>query len=88
MTTPDWHARAAALRPESRAFIAGRFTEAAEGGRFATVNPATGAATAEVAACGAPAMVEAAQRDFVARCALPASAFHADAFTFSHDPAA
>ena len=42
----------------------------------------------EVYACGAPAMVEAAQRDFVARCALPASAFHADAFTFSHDPAA
>ena len=35
----------------------------------------------EVYACGAPAMVDAARRDLVARCALPAEQFHADAFT-------
>ncbi len=35
----------------------------------------------EVYACGAPAMIEAAKRDFSARCGLPESAFHADAFT-------
>lgn len=35
----------------------------------------------EVYACGAPAMVEAARRDFCARCGLPEAAFYADAFT-------
>jgi CDP-4-dehydro-6-deoxyglucose reductase len=35
----------------------------------------------QVYACGAPIMVEAAQRDFIARCALPAEEFFADAFT-------
>ncbi len=35
----------------------------------------------EVYACGAPAMIEAAKRDFCARCGLPESAFHSDAFT-------
>ena len=35
----------------------------------------------EVYACGAPAMVDAARRDLVAQCALPAEQFHADAFT-------
>jgi len=35
----------------------------------------------QVYACGAPAMIEAAKRDFIARCGLPESAFHADAFT-------
>ncbi|MEY4599260.1 MAG: hypothetical protein RLZZ445_2057 [Pseudomonadota bacterium] len=35
----------------------------------------------EVYACGAPAMVEAARRDFTARCRLPEAAFYADAFT-------
>ncbi len=35
----------------------------------------------DVYACGAPAMVEAAQRDLVARCALPADRFFSDAFT-------
>ena len=45
----------------------------------------------QVYACGAPVMVEAAQRDFVARCGLPADEFHADAFTSEadkHGPAA
>ena len=32
-----------------------------------------------------PAMVDAAQRDFVARCGLPADEFYADAFTSEAD---
>jgi CDP-4-dehydro-6-deoxyglucose reductase len=35
----------------------------------------------EVYACGAPAMIDAAHRDFLARCGLPEAAFYADAFT-------
>jgi CDP-4-dehydro-6-deoxyglucose reductase len=39
----------------------------------------------QVYACGAPVMVEAAQHDFVAQCALPADEFYADAFTTEAD---
>ena len=39
----------------------------------------------QVYACGAPVMVEAAQRDFTARCGLPADEFFADAFTSEAD---
>ncbi len=39
----------------------------------------------QVYACGAPVMVEAAQRDFVARCGLPEDQFFADAFTSEAD---
>jgi len=39
----------------------------------------------QVYACGAPVMVEAAQRDFSARCGLPADEFLADAFTSEAD---
>ena len=39
----------------------------------------------QVYACGAPLMVEAAQRDFVAEAALPAAEFYADAFTSEAD---
>lgn len=39
----------------------------------------------EVYACGAPVMVDAARADFTERCALPADAFHADAFTSEAD---
>ncbi len=39
----------------------------------------------QVYACGAPLMVEAAQRDFVALCGLPADEFYADAFTSEAD---
>lgn len=35
----------------------------------------------EVYACGAPAMIDAARRDFITRCGLPEAAFYADAFT-------
>lgn len=39
----------------------------------------------QVYACGAPVMVESAQRDFVARCQLPADEFYADSFTSEAD---
>jgi CDP-4-dehydro-6-deoxyglucose reductase len=39
----------------------------------------------QVYACGAPVMVDAAQRDFVALCGLPADEFFADAFTSEAD---
>ena len=39
----------------------------------------------QVYACGVPIMVESAQRDFVARCALPDDEFYADAFTSEAD---
>ena len=40
----------------------------------------------EVYACGAPAMIEAARRDFSVRCGLPEAAFYADAFTPAASP--
>jgi CDP-4-dehydro-6-deoxyglucose reductase len=39
----------------------------------------------QVYACGAPIMVESAQRDFTAQCGLPADEFYADAFTSEAD---
>jgi CDP-4-dehydro-6-deoxyglucose reductase, E3 len=39
----------------------------------------------EVYACGAPIMVESAERDLVARCGLPEDAFFADSFTSEQD---
>ena len=39
----------------------------------------------QVYACGAPVMVESAQRDFVQRCGLPADEFFADSFTSEAD---
>jgi CDP-4-dehydro-6-deoxyglucose reductase, E3 len=39
----------------------------------------------QVYACGAPVMVEAAQRDFTALCGLPADEFYADSFTSEAD---
>jgi len=39
----------------------------------------------QVYACGAPVMVESAQRDLTARCGLPADEFYADAFTSEAD---
>ncbi|HRI18160.1 MAG TPA: CDP-6-deoxy-delta-3,4-glucoseen reductase [Burkholderiaceae bacterium] len=60
------------------------------GGRVGLVHQAVMAdlpdlAGHQVYACGTPAMVEAARRDFVERCALPADAFFADAFTSEAD---
>ena len=37
----------------------------------------------EVYACGAPAMIEAAKRDFTGLCRLPEDAYYADSFTYS-----
>jgi len=39
----------------------------------------------QVYACGAPVMVEAAQREFVSQCDLPAEEFYADSFTSEAD---
>jgi CDP-4-dehydro-6-deoxyglucose reductase len=39
----------------------------------------------QVYACGAPIMVDSAQRDFVAQCGLPAEEFYADSFTSEAD---
>jgi len=39
----------------------------------------------QVYACGAPAMIDAARSDFIARCQLPETEFFADAFTFASD---
>ncbi len=44
-----WHAAAAAVKPEVRLFIDGDYVDAALGGRFETVNPATGEVIAEMA---------------------------------------
>ncbi len=41
----------------------------------------------QVYACGAPVMVDSAQRDFTAQCGLPAEEFYADSFTSEADKA-
>jgi CDP-4-dehydro-6-deoxyglucose reductase len=41
----------------------------------------------QVYACGAPVMVDAARRDFSARCGLPADEFYADSFLTAADVA-
>jgi CDP-4-dehydro-6-deoxyglucose reductase len=41
----------------------------------------------QVYACGAPVMVESAQRDFIAKCHLPEDEFFADSFTSAADQA-
>jgi len=45
-----WHAAAAEIKPEVRLFIDGDYVDALDGGRFESVNPATGEVLAEVAA--------------------------------------
>lgn len=42
---------ASSLKPETRAFIAGSFADASDGGTFATINPATGETLTAVAHC-------------------------------------
>jgi CDP-4-dehydro-6-deoxyglucose reductase len=37
----------------------------------------------QIYACGGPAMIDAAKRDFTAQCALPALEFFADSFTYA-----
>src|SRR6202035_2772865 len=50
LTTKDWHARAAAVRYETRHFIDGQYVDSVAKGRFTVVNPATGAPLCEVSA--------------------------------------
>ena len=51
LTLQDWTARAAALFPEGRAFIAGAFSPAADGKTYENINPATGKVLNQVADC-------------------------------------
>ncbi|MDN5874504.1 MAG: aldehyde dehydrogenase [Sinobacteraceae bacterium] len=52
-TAADWHARAAGIKPHTRPFIDGAFTDSRSGQRFETRNPATGEVLAQVQACNA-----------------------------------
>jgi len=52
-THAEWKTRADALTFRGQAFIDGAFVDAASGETFESVNPATGAVLAEVAACDA-----------------------------------
>lgn len=53
LTHDEYKAIAAGLTLPTQAFIDGAFRSAKSGGTFDTINPATGAALAQVAACGA-----------------------------------
>ena len=46
-----WHAKAAGLKIEGRAFIEGRYVPALSGKTFAALNPATGQVLAQIASC-------------------------------------
>lgn len=66
-TVEEWTAQGAALTLRTQAFIDGAFVDALSSETFTSVNPATGAAIAEVAACDAPDVdraVAAARRSF------------------------
>src|ERR1700723_1578388 len=70
LTTKDWHARAAAVRYETRHFIDGQYVDSVARGRFTVVNPATGAPLCEVSAGTAADIdlaVAAAKKAFYAR---------------------
>jgi acyl-CoA reductase-like NAD-dependent aldehyde dehydrogenase len=70
LTTKDWHARAAALRYETRHFIDGQYVDSVARGRFTVVNPATGKPLCEVSAGTAADIdlaVAAAKRTFYSR---------------------
>lgn len=58
---PDWHSRAAAIRPLAQAFINGRYVDAASGATFDCLSPIDGRLIAKVAATDA-ADVDAAVR--------------------------
>lgn len=88
----DWCERAAAEMPKLRyvPVLSEPAAEEAWTGRTGFVHEAVMAdlpdlSGHQVYACGAPVMVDSAQRDFVARCGLPAEEFYADAFTSEAD---
>jgi CDP-4-dehydro-6-deoxyglucose reductase, E3 len=94
----DWCERTAAEMPQLRyvPVLSEPTPEDAWSGRTGFVHQAVMAdlpdlSGHQVYACGAPVMVDSAQRDFVQRCGLPAEEFYADAFTSEadkHGPAA
>jgi CDP-4-dehydro-6-deoxyglucose reductase len=88
----DWALDAAAALPHLRyvPVLSEASAEDAWRGRSGLVHEAVMAdlpdlSGHEVYACGAPVMVDAARRDFSARCALPPEAFFADSFTSEAD---
>ncbi len=88
----DWAMRAAADMPNLRyvPVLSEPLPSDGWSGRLGLVHQAVMAdlpdlSGHQVYACGAPVMVDAAQRDFVAGCALPADEFYADAFTSAAD---
>ncbi|OGA98980.1 MAG: CDP-6-deoxy-delta-3,4-glucoseen reductase [Burkholderiales bacterium RIFCSPHIGHO2_12_FULL_69_20] len=88
----DWALQAAATMPNLR-YVPVLSDPPADGhwtGRTGLVHQAVMAdwpdlSGHQVYACGVPVMVDAAQRDFIARCGLPADEFLADAFTSEAD---
>jgi CDP-4-dehydro-6-deoxyglucose reductase len=88
----DWALQAAARLPQLRyvPVLSEPKAEDGWGGRTGFVHQAVMAdfpdlGGHQVYACGAPVMVESAQRDFVALCQLPAEEFYADSFTSEAD---
>jgi CDP-4-dehydro-6-deoxyglucose reductase len=88
----DWAARAAAEMPNLRyvPVLSEPTAEDAWAGRTGFVHQAVMAdlpdlSGHQVYACGAPVMVDSAERDFVQRCGLPADEFYADSFTSEAD---
>ncbi|MCU0968859.1 MAG: CDP-6-deoxy-delta-3,4-glucoseen reductase [Rubrivivax sp.] len=88
----DWCLQAAAEMPSLRyvPVLSDATAEDAWDGRTGFVHRAVMAdlpdlSGHQVYACGAPVMVDAAQRDFVASCGLPADEFYADSFTSEAD---
>jgi CDP-4-dehydro-6-deoxyglucose reductase, E3 len=88
----DWALAAAAAMPNLRyvPVLSEARSEDAWRGRTGFVHRAVMAdlpdlSAHEVYACGAPVMVESAQRDFIALCGLPEEAFFADSFTSEAD---
>ena len=86
----DWAEAAAARLPWLRFVPVLSEPDAGWGGRTGFVHQAVMAdlpdlSGHQVYACGAPVMVQSAQRDFVAACGLPEEEFFADAFTSEAD---
>ena len=86
----DWCVRTAAEMPSLRYVPVLSEPEAGWTGRTGFVHLAVMADVPDLSghqvyACGAPIMVQSAERDFVARCGLPLDEFYADSFTSEAD---
>ncbi|WP_298288463.1 CDP-6-deoxy-delta-3,4-glucoseen reductase [Thiomonas sp.] len=89
----DWVQQQCAANPRLRFVPVLSEADAGWNGRTGLVHQAVMADLPDLSghavyACGAPVMVQAAQRDFTTRCGLPEDAFYADAFTTEADKAA